>query len=97
MKSIEQLRKFIPSIKGISNSNREGLLHIAGLLEKEANERDEAAKHALVFYADEKRHASSNTPAPDDDLYTDAGEPYMYDVFRDWGNLARQALKTLGK
>lgn len=39
--TIERLEKFIPSIAGISASNRQGLLHIVGLLKQEQAARDE--------------------------------------------------------
>jgi len=95
--AIQRLAKFIPGIKGISESNRKGLLNIVKMLEREQQDRERAARFALEFYADEKRHAASNERSFEGDPYTEPGEPYMYDVGRDWGELARSALRTLNK
>lgn len=97
MDSLKQLRHFIPTIKGISASNRAGLLHIASLLEQERIDREEQARHALEFYAQRKRYEGSNSRAEADDPYTPIGSSYMQDVYRDGGDLARMALRELSK
>lgn len=92
--TIEQLKRFIPTIKGISGSNRKGLLHLATLLERE---QTEVVEHTLRFYADPVRYASSNARPLDADPYTEAGAAYMQDIRRDYGALAQTALAALGK
>jgi len=94
---IDRLRNFTAGIKGISAANRSGLLEIARLLEQEQQEREEAARFALQFYADKKRYESSNALAIPDDPYTELSAPYMQDIYRDWGEFARSALRTMGK
>jgi hypothetical protein len=49
--------------------------------------------HALRFYADPRRYAGPNQPANPGDPYTPTGSPYMVDVKRDGGAIARQALR----
>jgi len=95
--AIQRLAKFIPGIKGISESNRKGLLNIVKMLEREQQDRERAARFALEFYADEKRHADGKRRSFEDDPYTEPGAPYMHNVHRDWGKLARSALRTLNK
>ena len=97
MNSIEQFKNFIPSIKGISDSNRKGLNHIAMLLEREQKEREASVRFALEFYADKKRYAGPNQRATPDDPYTQLGASYMLDAHRDCGEIARSALRALDK
>jgi hypothetical protein len=94
MKNLEQLKRFIPTIKGISDSNRRGLLC---LVEQAERELEETAVFALNFYADRTRYESDNARAEKDDPYTQPGEPYKHSVGRDWGGLARTALNDLSK
>jgi hypothetical protein len=91
-KHIEQLKKFIPTIKGISESNRKGLLHLASLLERE---QVDVVEHTLRFYADPARYQGSNGTPFEGDPYTEVGASYMQDVFRDHGALAWSALTEL--
>ncbi len=86
---IDLLVRFIPTIKGISDSNRKGLLHLTRQLQEERN----ALRHALAFYADSKRHQGPNKRPVEDDPYTEPGAPYMQDVVRDSGELAQAALE----
>lgn len=94
MENLKQLKKFIPTIKGISDSNRKGLIHLVEQAERELNQ---TAVFALKFYADEMRYRGANQPALEKDPYTEHGEPYMQDVTRDWGTIARQALRGFKK
>lgn len=48
---------------------------------------------ALKFYADERRYRGPNQPAFDGDEFTTDAGPYMVDVSRDWGRIARAALE----
>jgi hypothetical protein len=91
--ALTRLRQFIPSIKGISDSNRTGLLHLVDLLEREKYEWGATATHALTFYADPQRYKGANCRPFDDDPYTEPGAPYMQDIHRDGGELAKSALK----
>jgi hypothetical protein len=96
-KAIKQLNQFIPGIKGISASNRQGLLHIAKLLEQEEKDRESQSRFALAFYAQRRRYEGSNGRPEKDDPYTPEGAPYMQDVHRDGGDLARTALRELNE
>lgn len=95
--AIQRLREFIPSIKGISDSNRKGLLSLADSLEREQNERETAAIHALMFYSDRKRYEGANRAAFEGDPYTEHGMPYMQDIHRDGGEIAQLALRVYAR
>jgi len=49
-------------------------------------------REALEFYADPTRYHGPNQPRPDGDRFTDENNPYMKDVTRDGGAIARAAL-----
>jgi hypothetical protein len=51
---------------------------------------------ALQFYADERRYQGPNQkPIADDPYQPDPTFPYILDVTRDWGSIAREALKDV--
>jgi hypothetical protein len=54
----------------------------------------DAMKRALEFYADPKRYRGANQNNAGD-KFTDPQAPYMLDVTRDGGEIARKALSTI--
>jgi len=57
------------------------------------NEEFERLEHALRFYADPKRYEGSNQSLQEDDPYTPRGFPFLIDIHRDGGAIARAALE----
>jgi hypothetical protein len=49
-------------------------------------------EHALRFYADPARYQGPHQLPRRDDPYTPKDAPYMVDIIRDGGELARKAL-----
>lgn len=54
-----------------------------------------ALKEALRFYADQRRYEGPNLPPLEGDKYAPAGLVYRYDVTRDHGSVARNALSKV--
>ena len=73
------------------NAARAELRQIRDALDDAAAANAEMRK-ALEFYADEERYKYPNMPRLPGDPYTPADEPYMRDITRDRGALARAAL-----
>ncbi len=67
--------------------------HAAAELALKADAQIERLRHALAFYADPTRYHGPNQRAEEGDPYTEAG-PYMLDVTRDAGMLARAVLAS---
>jgi hypothetical protein len=51
---------------------------------------------ALQFYADPRRYRGPNQPRPEGDEFTPSKFPYMIDVTRDGGLIARDAIAAVG-
>lgn len=51
-------------------------------------------REALEFYADPVRYQGGNQPHESPDKYTKPNAPYLQDITRDYGDIARSALST---
>lgn len=65
---------------------------LARAYEEVRRERDDL-RLALTFYADRKRYESMNLLNDGTDPFTSPSEPYYQDIGRDWGAVARAALR----
>ena len=68
-----------------------GALRLAPFIVKACNSHDALVK-ALEFYAQQFRYDGPNHHAMPNDPYTPDGQPFLQDVTRDGGNIARAAL-----
>lgn len=64
----------------------------------EAQAEIDRLREALTFYSDTRRYQGANQPYRDgDDPFTPTGSPFLIDVMRDGGTIARAALRGGGK
>ena len=75
-------------------AEREHHHHAHGPNCQEAEAEVERLREALTFYSDTRRYQGANQPYRDgDDPFTPTGSPFLIDVMRDGGAIARAALR----
>ncbi len=95
-----ELIRLRDKVEMLLNQNREiaasNADHVRWHREKEAE--IDRLREALTFYSDTRRYQGANQPYRDgDDPFTPTGSPFLIDVMRDAGTIARAALRGGGK